>query len=309
MFKLTVIICTHRPHVAHISETLAALDKQTLPKDQWELWLIGDPATRKIVEGVGTGWHPHARFIENPPQGIARARLRAMREFLGGPTNLMLFVDDDNLLAPDYLEAGLAIGEREPKLGCWGGQLVGRFAVPPPDWIGPFLKYLAVFPLERELRLKGSFTGNFDCVPPTAGMFMRRVLADQHLRMLDAKPEHLALGGSRGAPIGGEDMDIGLSALDIGYEAARFPQLTITHLMPADRLNVEYMCKLMRSIRTGTLLLGALRGVGLKPRSRFALWRDRIKASRLPSPHRQFMEAEIEGELHARRLIAALPNK
>lgn len=309
MLKLTVIICTHRPHVHHISETLAALSKQTLPKDQWELWLIGDPETRQIIEGVGTSWHPLARFIEQPPQGIARARQRAMREFLAGPTDLMLFVDDDNLLAPDYLETGLAIGAREPKLACWGGQLVGRFAVPPPEWIGPFLKYLAVFPLERELRLKDSFKGNFDCVPPTAGMFMRRVLAKHHLEFLEKRPEHLALGGSRGAPIGGEDMDIGLGALDIGYEAARFPELTVTHLMPADRLTVEYMCKLMRSIRTGTLLLGALRGVGLKPRSRFALWRDGRRAARLPSPHRQFMEAEIEGELHARRLIAELPRK
>src|ERR1051326_7945360 len=142
MFKLTVIICTHRPPPQHLSETFAALAKQTLSPDAWELVLIGDPETQRIAEQVGTRWHPHVRFLEQAPQGIARARLRAMREFLAGPTDLMLFVDDDNLLAPDYLEPGLAIGEREPKLGCWGGQLVGRFAVEPPPWIPPFLKYL-----------------------------------------------------------------------------------------------------------------------------------------------------------------------
>ena len=179
-------------------------------------------------------------------------------------------------------------------------------AVTPPDWIKPFLKYLAVFPLERELRLKGSFDGNYDRVPPTAGMFIRRELADHHLKMLEAKPAHLALGGTRGVPIGGEDMDLGLGVLEMGREAARFPQLTVTHLMPADRLTEEYMAKLIQSVRAGTLILGHLRGVGLKPRSRFALWLDQVRARRLPNPHRRFMEAEIKGELQAREFIAKL---
>jgi hypothetical protein len=307
MFKATVILCTHRPNPAPLAETFAALAKQTLPLDAWELVLIGDAETRRIVEQVGAGWHPHVRFLEQPPQGIARARLRAMREFLEGRTDVMLFVDDDNVLAPDYLATGLAIGDREPQLGCWGGQLVGRFATPPPDWIEPFLKYLAVFPLERELRLKDSFDGNYDRVPPTAGMFLRRELATHHLRKLETKPAHLALGGTRGVPIGGEDMDLGLSVLEIGREAARFPQLTVTHLISADRLTEDYIAKLIQSVRAGAVLLEHLRGGGRKPRSKFALWRDRWRARRLPERHRRFMEAEIKGELQAREFIATLP--
>src|SRR4051812_10013327 len=90
MFKLTVIICTHRPAVYHLTETFAALAKQTLPKNQWEVLLVGDPQTRAIAEQVGTGWHLNLRFVDQAPEGIARARLRAMREFLAGGTDLML---------------------------------------------------------------------------------------------------------------------------------------------------------------------------------------------------------------------------
>jgi hypothetical protein len=217
----------------------------------------------------------------------------------------MLFVDDDNVLASDYLETGLAIGEREPLLGCWGGQLVGRFSVPPPDWITPFLKYIAVFPLDCELRLKGAFKGTLDPVPPTAGMFLRRILAENHIRMTEADLKRIVLGGP-GTTIRSEDMDIGLGVLDIGYEAARFPQLTVTHLIPEDRLTEDYIALLLQRIRAGTLVYSVLRGIGESPRSLPAIWIDQLRSLRLPPRHRRFMQAELRGELLARQVLSRL---
>ena len=104
-------------------------------------------------------------------------------------------------------------------------------------------------------------------------------------------------------------MDLGLSVLEIGYEAARFPALTVIHLIPDDRLTEDYIAKVIQSVRAGTLLLSYLRGVGMKPRAKFALWLDRLRARRLPPRHRRFMMAEIKGELQARELIMQLSDK
>jgi hypothetical protein len=307
---LTVVLCTYRPRREHLEATLAGLAAQTLPKEAWELWIVGtgDAPTREAVEAAGLEFQPNLRLLDEPPRGIARARQAALRAFVTSDRHLMVFVDDDNVLAPDYLARGLEIAAREPRLGCWGGQLNGRFAVPPPDWIGPFLKYIAVFPLERELRLRGHFAGTHDPIPPTAGMFLRRVLAEHHLNLLKAQPERLALGGTREEPLACEDMDLGLGVLDIHHEAARFPELHIDHLIPEDRLTESYMARLLQSIRAGTLVLGVLRHIGPPPRPWPILAWEYLRSLRLPARHRRLMQAELRGERQARRILASLPS-
>lgn len=306
MPQLTVVLCTYRPRREHLEATLAALAAQTLPVEAWELWIVGtgDTPTRRTIEAAELGFQPNLRLIDEPPEGIARARQAALRAFVAGGTQLMVFVDDDNVLAPDYLARGLEIAAREPRLGCWGGQLRGRFAAPPPDWIGPFLKYIAVFPLEQELRLRGNFAGTHDPIPPTAGMFLRRVLAEHHLNVLKAQPERLALGGTREAPLACEDMDLGLGVLDINHEAARFPDLRIDHLIPEDRLTERYIARLLQSIRAGTLVLGVLRRIGPPPRSLPVLAWEYLRSLRLPPRHRRLMQAELRGERQARQILA-----
>jgi hypothetical protein len=282
---------------------VAGLRAQTLPLADWELLIFGDEPTQAAASQPGLTWHPQLRQIIQPPNGIAAARLRALREFLAGPSELMVFLDDDNRLAPDFLATGLALGRQEPRLGCWGGQLIPQFDVPPPDWMPPFYRYLAIFPLERELRAT-VFNGNYDCVPPTAGMFLRRAVAEHFVKMAETQPHRRALGGTPKQRIGAEDMDIGLSALDLGLELARFPQLKLTHLIPADRLTESYVCTLLTNVRAGTLLLEAFRHSGAPPRSSFALWRDWLRTVRLPPPHRSFRRAELRGERIARRILA-----
>jgi hypothetical protein len=226
----------------------------------------------------------------------------ALREFTSGSADLLLFIDDDNILAPDYLRVGLGIAAREPRLGCWGGQLQPRFLGPPPDWIGPFLKYLAIFPLERELRL-ARFTGNYDPVPPTAGMFLRRDVALHYLELVASAPTRLALGGDSRLRIGGEDMDLALTALDLGLEIARLPSLVLTHIIPANRLTETYIATLLRGACAGSLILPTLRGAPPAIRPTWRRWLMRLRARRLPPRARLFLEAELDGEKLARRVL------
>lgn len=302
---VTVSICTHRPRLEALVQTLDALREQTLPFEQWELMIVGDRETIAIVERAGLTGLPPTVFVEEAPRGIARARVRALREFLSRPSDLLLFVDDDNLLAPDYLEIGVGLAKSEPNLGCWGGQLIGRFEAAPPEWMHQFFKYIAVFPLDREMRAS-RYGGTYDAVPPTAGMFLRRREAEHHLQLVESQPQRLALGGTRGIPIGGEDTDLGLGAFDLGHEIGRFPQLKLIHLIPAGRMTENYIARLLTSIRAGMIILEAVRGFARPKRSYVSLGWDCLRALRMPARHRKFMLAETKGEFIARRMLAQM---
>jgi len=49
--RLSVIICTHNPREDYLRRTLEAFEKQTLPRDQWELQLV-DNASNEALAGV-----------------------------------------------------------------------------------------------------------------------------------------------------------------------------------------------------------------------------------------------------------------
>lgn len=302
---LLVALCTHNPRAEFLDETLAALRQQTLPVADWELLVIDNASTPPLASRLDLSWHPRARLVREERLGIAPARVCALREFTNGSADLLLFLDDDNLLAPDYLAVGLAVAAREPCLGCWGGQLLPRYLATPPDWIGPFLKYLAVFPLTRELRL-ARFEGNYDPVPPTAGLFLRRPVAAGYLARV-AAPGRLALGGDARLRIGGEDMDLALTALDLGFELARLPSLTLTHLIPPSRLTEEYIATLLRGAAAGSAILSSLRGTRPVLHPTWRRWWLRLRARRLPPRHRRFLEAQLDGEVLARRILRTQP--
>lgn len=304
--SLLIALCTHNPRPEFIAETLASLRAQDLPTTGWDLLVVDNASSPPLSGRLDLSWHPSARIVREERLGIAPARVCALREFTAGSADLLLFIDDDNLLAPDYLRVGLAIAAREPRLGCWGGQLLPRFLAPPPDWIGPFLKYLAIFPLQHELRL-ARFAGNYDPVPPTAGMFLRRDVALHYLELVASAPTRLALGGDSRLRIGGEDMDLALTALDLGFELARLPSLTLTHLIPPSRLTEEYIATLLRGAAAGSAILSTLRGTRPVLHPTWRRWWLRLRARRLPPRHRRFLEAQLDGEVLARRILRTQP--
>src|ERR1700747_34864 len=119
--SVSVILCTHNPRHDYLSRVLASLREQTLPAEQWEFLVVDNHSKQPLAEIWDISWHPHGRHIREDELGLTAARLRGIRESSGG---LLVFVDDDNVLAPDFLDRAKAISARCPNLGVFGAGIL-----------------------------------------------------------------------------------------------------------------------------------------------------------------------------------------
>src|SRR5690606_36429772 len=90
--------------------------------------------------------------------------------------HLIVFVEDDNVLAEAYLVRAMYFADASPRIGVFGGRIVGDFDVPPPPKIRPALPFLALRDLgDEEIHVSWDARPDFDV--PGAGMALRRDVA------------------------------------------------------------------------------------------------------------------------------------
>jgi len=239
--KLSIILPSHNPDRARLQRTLAGLRAQTLRQDSWEL-LVVDNASRPPVGGIEGG---NARLVVESQLGLTHARRRGFSE---SRAEFIVMVDDDNVLAPDYLERALALFAAHPRIGALGGRSVPEFETEPPAWAREFDDLLACRDLGPEplissgLRPPGAARNEYPrCAPIGAGMALRRAAVQCWLDASgsDAPPDRQ--GGDLSS---GGDNDIVLSLMRAGWEVGYFPELSLTHLIPAARIAVDYLARL-----------------------------------------------------------------
>jgi glycosyltransferase involved in cell wall biosynthesis len=247
----SVILCTHNPRPEYLGRVLASLRGQTLPVKEWELLLIDNASTQPLEQTVDISWHSRGRHIREDELGLTAARLRGIQESSG---ELLVFVDDDNLLAPDFLVQATVISARCPDLGAFGaGTLEPEFEVQPPAKLRPRLGLLA---LRRERSALWSYnTTDTRCRPWGAGLCATRRVANFY-RQLVPDLGITAVLDRRGKRLfsGGDDVFSRVAA-EFGLRFGVFPELCITHLISAGRLNQRY---LVRLIHDHTLSHGVL---------------------------------------------------
>lgn len=310
MTLLTVIICTHNPREDYIAETLSALRAQTASPAEWDLLIIDNASNPPLVDRLEINWHPNAAIIREEKLGTAHARLRSLREMQTKKSDLILFVDDDNILQPNYISEGLRIGKAWPNIACWGGQLLPRYETEPPSWLNNYKKLLAIFPLNAPMW--GNQLSSYDMVPPTAGCFLRRQIWERYLAMVEEMPLRLSLGAKGAEQVRGEDTDLVLTALDLKQGVGRFPELILTHIMPAGRLTAAYLENIIAGANFGISILEFIRYNRVPQLTGKNWWgalRRHWQAARLPKPIGRFYLAEQRGRARADRVIAEWKSK
>jgi glycosyltransferase involved in cell wall biosynthesis len=233
---ISVIVCTHNPRTEYLSRVIGALAAQTLPREQWELVLV-DNASEQPLAAPENG-----RVTREATLGLTHARLRGIAETTG---EVIVFVDDDNVLAPDYLAHAATIGREWPQLGTWGGQAFPEWHEAPQEWTRRFWNWIGI----REFRgdLWSNIPNDTRTAPFGAGMCVRRKVAEAYAHSLATDPVRRALGRTGTRLTGSEDSDLAFTACDLGLGNGIFERLTLTHLMPARRTEEDYLLQLIES--------------------------------------------------------------
>lgn len=300
--SLSVIVCTHNPRADYLAHTLDGLRAQTLPRQNWEL-IIVDNASREPIDGIADlGWHPQSSIHSEPTPGLTVARLRGIA---AARAPLIVFVDDDNALAPDYLAQAAELAEAWPRLGVFG---CGTYT---PDWekepaadIRPLLSYLAVHraPGDRWSNLPG----DWGATPAGAGLCVRAQVAQRYAELVRNDPRRRWLGRIEGQLTGCEDFDIAYTALDLGFGTGVFVRLAITHFMPASRVRPEYLLRLAEGHAYSMVILQALRSSVplVAPRGLISRLRAFRYRRTLGPVERQLHDARSAGERRAYAVLA-----
>ena len=257
--SISVVLCTYNPRAVALRRVLQALIEQTLAHSRWELLLVDNasaPALAERPEFHELLQRLPARILHEPKLGLTPARLCG---FAAARAELLVLIDDDTVPQTDYLEQALRVFEAHLEIGAAGGRIVGEFEREPPAWARDVLGCLAVREFgDRPIRaLIHNELGPWE--PCGAGMVLRsRVAAAYAIAARSPERQRLDRVGAALSSCG--DSDLARTASDLGLYLAYEPALRLHHLIPAGRLRLSYLSRLMYSIQRDGWLLLRLRG-------------------------------------------------
>jgi glycosyltransferase involved in cell wall biosynthesis len=262
---ISVIIPTHNPELGRLTRTLHGLRVQTLPAAAWETIIVNNASegfpSSKYLKEVGP---ENLTVHEERSLGLSFARATGFR---AARSDCAVLVDDDNVLAPDYLARVNALCDAHPNVAAFGGKSLPEFECAPPEWMHEFYPLLALRDagdnpqVSRGLRPPGATADEYPLYAPLgAGMALRRAAWLAWLKAHCAgRP---ALSDRRGSSLSSSgDNDIVLCSLRAGWEIAYFPELVLTHIIPASRLRAEYLARLNRGIQQSWMQVLAMHNV------------------------------------------------
>jgi glycosyltransferase involved in cell wall biosynthesis len=251
--ELTVAICAHNA-AGRLPAALEALGRMK-GTTSWECLVVDNASsddTPRVAEDIGRRLALPLRVVSEPVAGHTRARKRAAVEARG---ELLSFVDDDNLVSPDWAESCVAFFAAHPSAGVIGGKIEPVFEEPdsiPEDFQEHYAQALAIRDMgEAEVKLALPA----DDPPCGAGMTGRTAVFRQILLEVGC---HLA-GRRGGALTSGDDTEIGLLAQKLGWETWYSPTLKMGHVLPARRLTREYLDRIIAAGAFSTPWLDFLR--------------------------------------------------
>lgn len=287
---VSVIICTHNPRDDYFSRCLEGMKEQQLPCNQWELLIVDNMSSDPLQGRLDLEWHGQARIISEKKLGLTPARLRGIREARG---ELLVFVDDDNVLFPDFLIEAQRVYREMSHLGSWSGQCHPSFEETPPEWTRRYWGNLAI----REF--DGDYWSNMPRLPDTmpcgAGLCVRREVAQHYVSLHDNGKRGVQFDRCGDSLMSGGDNDLAACSVSLGLGVGIFSKLELLHIISGSRLEGNYLARLTEGICFSSTLLDHAWGLAVVSRSRGRKLLDFLRRLRLSAPERAIQVAAVHG--------------
>lgn len=249
---ITVAICTYN-NAQLLNRTLAHLEQQIVEsRINWSVLVVDNNCTDNTADVVKqylqSAKIPNLRIVTESRQGLAYARRRGIAEI---DTDLIAFVDDDCLLASDWIQQAVDFCHQHPQAGAVGSRVKLLWETEPTEELLHFQGYLASYDVGNELRQLPTRGGAYLV---GAGLVVRKS-ALQASGWL----EKIALVGRQGKSLtAGDDSEMVLRIRNAGYQLWYNPAMELQHYIPQRRICVGYFRGLLRGIGRSLPILYAL---------------------------------------------------
>ena len=172
---LTVLFAT-RNRACQLADVLAAYERLEPPAGGWRLVVTDNGSTdgtRDVLDAFA-GRLPLTSLFEGTP-GKNAALTTGLSAVAG---DLVVFTDDDVFPRPSWLPRLRAAADQNPSFAIFGGVVLPRWEVPPPDWILTWVPLGPVFTLTNPAIADGP-TGSQNIYGPNMAIRTEVLAANQ----------------------------------------------------------------------------------------------------------------------------------
>jgi glycosyltransferase involved in cell wall biosynthesis len=250
--SLDVVICTYN-NASSLDRVLGALAAQKLTDAiDWGVLVVENNCNDRTPEVLAA--HLQAgilalRVVHEPEQGLTPARLRGVAETSG---EWIAFVDDDCVVAEDWIVQLTEIIGEHPDAGGIGGEVVLDWESEPPPFVRS-REWAYARQAGQRPESRASLVG--------AGMVVRRrALEESGWTRRPYLADRVA-----GKLVSGGDVEIALR-LAAEHELWFDPRLRLRHVIPAHRTTLRYLSRLVYGLGVSNLFGDSLTWPGTYPR-------------------------------------------
>lgn len=245
MLDFSLAICTYNG-ANRIGDVLNKLLNQENTEDiLWEIIIVdnnSDDNTRQVVENYQKNWNkPYPlRYVFEQKQGLGFARQLAVESAQG---KFVGFLDDDNIPNTNWVKEAYLFGQSHPQAGAYGSLIHGDLEIAPPKDFDRISRFLAIGGSSKVFCYTSYEYSYKKVLPPGAGIVINKPA------WLSSVPKSLFLQGRvTGLKLQGNDVEAFSYIRDSGWEIWHNPKMEISHKIPKQRLEREYLIKLMKGI-------------------------------------------------------------
>jgi len=229
---LNIAICTYN-NSESLVDVLNAISKQTiLGDDRWAVTVINNNSTDNTAQLAAEFASRISNYslISEPRQGLTHARIRA---FKSTSSAWVAFVDDDCLLAEDWVEKAIEFIERNPTVSSFNGHInLVLKSLEQLPWVTPQM-FAARNP---DMKVEGKHAG----ILYGAGLVLNRQAVELS-GWLDAPLIEDRRGKSL---VSGGDSELSARVRGSGGYGWYVPQCTLDHVIDTSRLGMRYLMRL-----------------------------------------------------------------
>ena len=241
-------------------DTLRSVVRQNAPAEQWECIVVNNNSSDNTAECFAefVSEYPEYNFkmVNEPSQGLSYARNRGIREGVG---EYIAIIDDDELIAEDFISAYIELFDTEPDAVAAGGPIVANYPAGRPSWMSCYTERPIANTMYFGEQVREFPKGR---IPGGGNMALRRS-AIRRYGVFDT-----SLGYVGESLVGGEESDLfeRLQIAEAKYYYA--PKAVMYHIIPSEKLSKEYLSRLSYNV-----------GVSQLRRARLyrRVWRVRLK--------------------------------